>query len=123
MGSGRWGAAMSRNAGNDSSATYVEVQCQNHFAQYGGCYHLHKWSVPHLAAIWGSVEAFKRLRFVCTHCGSRRFDFNFRCPLDQGGNAIWPSIEYHYHMSAYRWRHLRHELWRGGYYSESAVGE
>lgn len=106
---------MVKNIRNDASATYVDVECLNHAAHYGGCYHSHRWSVPHLAGVWGSIARFKRQRFVCTHCGSRRFDLSWRCPYDQGGHAIWPSIEYNQRMTTYRWRHLETRLYRGTY--------
>lgn len=88
-------------------ATFFDVECLNHWAQYGGCYHEQKWSIPHVVSAWGSIERIKRLRFVCTHCGSRRFELNWRFHANVGGRAIWPGLETHEQLTQYRWRHMR----------------
>lgn len=96
----------------ESEATFFEVECQNHWAQYGGCYHEQRWSIPHAVAVWGSLERIRRLRFVCTHCGSRRFELNWRFHCNQGGHAIWPGIELHERLTLYRWRYMQAQSWR-----------
>lgn len=96
----------------NDEATFVEVWCRNHRAQYGGCYHSHLWSIPHLVSVWGSVARFQRTRFVCTRCGSRCVDLDWRFHANVGGHAIWPGIETHAHLTLYRWRHMQRDMER-----------
>lgn len=106
---------------SNGPATYIQVECLEHWVHYGGCWHSTKWSLVHAIVEWGAERRLSTMRFVCTGCGSRRFAINFRHPKTVGGHEIWPAMEHHYQMSAHRWRHLETQLARQGTDRRSAV--
>lgn len=93
----------------EANATFFSVSCLNHRLEH--CWHDAKFSLVHAIALWGPSQRLSRLRFVCSRCGSRNFDFTFRHPVNQGGTPLWPALDYHASLYGYRWRHL----WRHDY--------